>query len=196
MLNRNIIVLLVAGIAVVSAGAISNPVEVLRAPQQRSQSCSNDWSGHIIGGHTAEPGQFPHQISLRLVRFMHVCGGSILSERWIVTAAHCTDGWSLDLLSIVAGAHEVYGDGVDYRIEQIINHPEYDHYYLYNDISMVRLSESLVLSERIAIIGYGTATPVGVGIAARSSGWGSDQVCYAAAHIILFFFLISFNFFN
>lgn len=172
MFNRNVVLLLVAGIAVACAGSIGNPVEVLRARQARF----HDWSGRIIGGETAEPGQFPHQVSLRLLEYFHMCGGSILSERWIVTAAHCTIGWPLEYLSIQAGAHLIYGDGEQYEIAQIIEHPEYDDWYLYNDISLIQLTVSLVLNEQVAIIGYGSATPIGVGVPARASGWGSIEV--------------------
>lgn len=44
--------------------------------------------GRIVGGGDAESGQFPYQISLRN-RNSHTCGGSILNEKWILTAAHC-----------------------------------------------------------------------------------------------------------
>lgn len=44
--------------------------------------------GRIINGYEAEPGQFPYQA---LVRFAgeYTCGGAILNEKWIVTAASC-----------------------------------------------------------------------------------------------------------
>lgn len=42
----------------------------------------------IVGGASASEGQFPHQISLRWGS-SHVCGGSIVSANYVVTAAHC-----------------------------------------------------------------------------------------------------------
>lgn len=44
--------------------------------------------GRIVGGTAAREGQFPYQVSLRWGG-AHVCGGSIVSASYIVTAAHC-----------------------------------------------------------------------------------------------------------
>lgn len=65
--------------------------------------------GRIYGGKLAEPGQFPHQVSLQTVRNFHFCGGSILSANWVLTAAHCTFAESPDNFIVASGSHVLSG---------------------------------------------------------------------------------------
>lgn len=143
----------------------------------------------IIGGEIANRGQFSHQISLRrrsiiwnstinanVTVYSHSCGGSILSERWIITAAHCTQfPTTPENVIIVVSAHHVYNDGIRYPVESIINHPDYIAAVTRNDISLLRTRRTIQFSARVQPIGI-TSRYTNGGMAAVVSGWGQTEV--------------------
>lgn len=58
--------------------------------------CKNIPNVGIIGGNSAHPGQFPFLVSVQGktsggqdAKYEHLCAGSIISDRFILTAAHC-----------------------------------------------------------------------------------------------------------
>lgn len=56
----------------------------------------------IVGGSESDHHEWPWQVSLRTTSSnFHFCGGSMIEERWIVTAAHCVDGWVMGILEML-----------------------------------------------------------------------------------------------
>merc|ERR1711988_855237 len=68
----------------------------------------------IVGGFEAQENQWPWQVAL-FIDDAWFCGGSIISENYVLTAAHCADGASY--FDIMAGAHNVRESSEPNRVE-------------------------------------------------------------------------------
>merc|ERR1711868_258243 len=68
----------------------------------------------IVGGFEAEPNQWPWQVAL-FIDNAWFCGGALISENYVLTAAHCVDGASY--FDIMAGAHNVRESSEPNRVE-------------------------------------------------------------------------------
>ncbi|XP_025790005.1 coagulation factor IX isoform X1 [Puma concolor] len=108
----------------------------------------------IVGGKTAKPGQFPWQVLLK-GKIDAFCGGSIINERWVVTAAHCINP---DVeITVVAGEHNTeeteHTEQKRNVIRTILHHSynasvnKYSH-----DIALLELDEPLTLNSYVTPI--------------------------------------------
>ena len=59
----------------------------------------------IVGGDTVDLSEYPYMVSLRNLGLglSHFCGGTIINELWILTAAHCIDALLPIMYDVVAG---------------------------------------------------------------------------------------------
>ncbi|ALC42080.1 CG34458 [Drosophila busckii] len=106
----------------------------------------------IIGGQFAAPAQFPHQVSLQL-KGRHTCGGSLISENFIVTAAHCTIGQSPSQMRAIVGTNDLgAGNGQTLDIAQLIIHPQYNPQSQDFDMSLIRLATPAKLGAAVQTI--------------------------------------------
>ncbi|XP_030763777.1 trypsin alpha-3-like [Sitophilus oryzae] len=148
------------------------PVEI------REYSNSSDL--RISAGLDAARNQFPYQISLRVINgnsLFHICGGSILSPRWVVTAAHCTY-YAADQFWVTAGillqTDTEIPNQQTVAVSNYINHPLYPGGYSVsaNDISVMRLASLLTYGINVQPIALPVTGDIPSGTAVVS-GWGS-----------------------
>ncbi|MED6242205.1 hypothetical protein ATANTOWER_001571, partial [Ataeniobius toweri] len=112
----------------------------------------------IVGGQDADDGEFPWQVSLHVKRYGHVCGASVISTKWLVTAAHCVqDDGSIKFSDpktweVYLGLHSQQKQGsslVKRNLKQIISHPFYNHHTFDNDIALMELESPVSYSDHI-----------------------------------------------
>ncbi|XP_039946858.1 transmembrane protease serine 2 isoform X2 [Hirundo rustica] len=135
-----------------SASCASENVVSLRCIECGLSSKSVHTMNRIVGGSGAVLGQWPWQVSLH-VQGTHVCGGSIITPRWIVTAAHCVEGRLSDPHSWKVYAGILNQDEMlfrsGYRVQQIISHPYYDTDSKDNDVALMKLETPLSFTETV-----------------------------------------------
>ncbi|XP_019548753.3 chymotrypsin-2-like [Aedes albopictus] len=133
-----------------------------------------DWEGFIVGGSNAGEGQFPYQVSLRSAANAHFCGGSIINNNWVLSAAHCTVGRTTANTIVVAGTLLLNAGGERHPSSQIINHPQYSSLTLANDVSVVRVATPFVFTGTIASVAL-EENFVNTASNAQASGWGQTS---------------------
>lgn len=107
----------------------------------------------IINGTDTTIEQNPFMFSLRSAAGSHSCGGSILSNYWLLCAAHCVNEYTSPMLqTIQVGRTEITkpADESVFQIDQVKIHPNYNPSDSYvNDIAVIKLKNPLVFSNAI-----------------------------------------------
>ncbi|GJQ80499.1 hypothetical protein Trydic_g12391 [Trypoxylus dichotomus] len=110
-------------------------------------------SFRILGGTIAENGAYPFMASLRWLPNEHFCGGSIISNLWVLTAAHCMFGRTISMIKVVVGTNMLDSGGVSARIQKVVVHPNFMNVgVMPNDIALIRLASVLTYSNTIAAV--------------------------------------------
>ncbi|XP_065169495.1 trypsin-1-like [Atheta coriaria] len=140
--------------------------------------------GRIVGGENVDITEYPHQISLQYYG-SHICGGSIIGDKWVVTAAHCTDGSSASSLSILAGVTNLNDNGQQINVRAIHQNPDFSMSNLDSDVSVLELSSAISLgsnAQPITLASDGSDPAEGTDVictgwgATSEGGWGSDDL--------------------
>lgn len=99
----------------------------------------------ITGGVNASITDYPWQVFLEAGNF--TCGGAIIANNWILTAAHCTEDDSGNMIpasqmDIIVGANNPRSglEGFKYFVSNVIRHEKYDPVSLNNDIALLQLT--------------------------------------------------------
>jgi len=155
-------------------------------PSVSFQPPQNRRKGRIINGVDAPLGAYPWQVAIKLKDGQSLrqwCGGSILSDRLILTAAHCIDHLRDHEFVVVVGDHDTSSNGANeqvFEVEKYVSHPQFKTSKGGHDIALIKLQtvngKGIVFGSSVQPICLPTSEEVyKPGTWCSVSGWGMQK---------------------
>ncbi|XP_054435681.1 chymotrypsin-C [Pteronotus mesoamericanus] len=113
-------------------------------------------AARVVGGDDARPHSWPWQISLQYLKddtWRHTCGGTLIANNFVLTAAHCIS--NARTYRVALGKYNLAVDdeeGSHYvDVDTIFVHEKWNSFLVRNDIALIKLAESVELSDTIQL---------------------------------------------
>lgn len=135
--------------------------DLLREIRKNSSEIIGD--GRIVGGKSSQPAAWPWLVSIYRNGGFY-CGGVLINELWILTAAHCTDRYWQYYYEIQAGILRRFSySPMEQRrwAVEIVAHENYDSNNLKNDIALMRLNSPIRYNKYVRPICLPSETTAG-----------------------------------
>ncbi|CAH0625519.1 unnamed protein product [Chrysodeixis includens] len=141
-----------------------------------------DKQSRIVGGSSSSLGQFPYQAGLviALPNGQAACGGSLLNNRRVLTAAHCWfDGRNqARQFTVVLGSIRLFSGGVRLSTSNVVMHGSWNPNLARNDIAIINLPSNVGFNNNIAPIALPSGSQLNENFAgnnAVASGFGHTR---------------------
>lgn len=129
---------------------------LIKSSEQTVYACSSSAScgcstnsatvTRIVGGEPANSATWGWAVSVSIAN-NYLCGGSIISSSWVITAAHCVYGYSASQVTIFAGSTVRFSGTQTSSGSNLYVHPSYDPTTFVNDIALLQLANPLTMSD-------------------------------------------------
>jgi secreted trypsin-like serine protease len=153
-------------------------------------------SGRVIGGNNAFSGQFPFVAAIQITTSdgRYFCGGTLISDDWILTAGQCVDGAILFTIQLGSTSlSKTDGNRVTLASSEYVLHPSYDPLTIQNDIALIQLRIPIEFTNYILPVHSLPTADLDSGNRVVVLGWGqtsdddpdlSDDLKYVAVSVL------------
>lgn len=125
----------------------------------------------IIGGRNARKAQFPYLVRIKLSDDpLSVCAGSILTDRLILTAAHCVAHVPSHFISVEVG-HVELGKGKPYAIKEVLTPKDFSPNNFERDVALMKTKAPITFNQNVKPIALGNFK-VPSSVNGQVMGWG------------------------
>ncbi|XP_053412216.1 serine protease 27 [Nycticebus coucang] len=133
----------------------------------------------MVGGQDAMEGEWPWQVSIQR-NGSHFCGGSLITERWVLTAAHCFPNTSeTSLYQVLLGARQLVRPGPHAMyglVKRVQSNPLYQGMASSADVALVELEEPVTFTDYILPVCMPDPSVIfETGTRCWVTGWGSPS---------------------
>jgi trypsin len=147
--------LLLAASATAQTAPPTNPqrarVQALLAtlPQAQPSGLGDGGAQEIVDGKPAQPGRWPFTVALLDKGTSdnynaQFCGGALIDNQHVLTAAHCVEGASANSMQVLVGTNSLAQGGRRINVTRVTVHPDFDtNPFLQSDVAVLRLGEAV-----------------------------------------------------
>uniref|UniRef100_A0A034W8W6 Serine protease persephone n=1 Tax=Bactrocera dorsalis TaxID=27457 RepID=A0A034W8W6_BACDO len=145
---------------------------------------------HVVGGHKVSATEYPFMAHISYDRPDYICGGTLIHERFVLTAAHCVivrEGKAKKVILGVANINDPGEAGYrqDIDIKRTIEHEQYSSFSKYFDIALIELAKPVNYSLTV----YPTClhtdqTELPDGTELTTAGWGITENRKTSEHLL------------
>ncbi|XP_058138216.1 complement factor D [Dasypus novemcinctus] len=140
--------------------------------------CAAQPRGRILGGAEAEAHARPYMASVQ-VNGSHTCGGFLVAEQWVLSAAHCLEDTVAEEVEVLLGAHSLSQPEPSkrvYNVSRAVPHPDSRRDTIDHDLLLLQLSEKAALGPAVRTLPWQRVDrDVAPGTLCDVAGWGESK---------------------
>jgi trypsin len=129
----------------------------------------------IVGGKPTTIQEHPWQVAIEITRKdgTYLCGGSIIAQKWVLSAAHCFQPIAPpNAVKVKSGATNYIDEGVWSKVDKVVVHERFNPETFANDLALIKLSTVPAGAGRVIPIVDASSTP-SINQPLEVTGWGT-----------------------